>query len=65
MISKNLSGVFLLEKSKGQENIAIPIYARITINGQITIISTKQNIQDTYWDQSIGRVLTMEGMIFH
>jgi site-specific recombinase XerD len=60
MISKTFQVSFFLRRAKAKKSIEIPIYAKITINGQTTIISTKQYVQEIYWDSSIGRVLPVD-----
>ena len=57
MISKTFQVSFFLRRAKTKKSIDIPIYARITINSQTTIVSTKQHIQESYWDQTVGRAL--------
>lgn len=58
MISKTFSVSFLLRKEKARKGtVSIPIYLRITINGQTTMFSTKRSIPEQYWDKALSRVL--------
>jgi hypothetical protein len=51
------SVLFYAKKSKVLKNGNLPIYGRITVNGQRAEISTKFDVDETEWDASRGMAI--------
>jgi hypothetical protein len=57
MLGKNLSLHFYPKKPKSYESGAVPIYLRITIEGQVTELCTSRKCEVKSWDKRSERVI--------
>jgi len=55
MLSRNLTTLFYLKKRSGYLKGALPIYLRITVNGERFEISTKRECEPEKWNSVSGR----------
>ncbi len=53
---KTLNILFYLRKDKADINQLVPIYCRITVDGERAIFAIKRSISLNRWDSSKGRV---------
>lgn len=56
-INENLSILFWLWRSKASKDGAVPIYVRITVNGDRDGFSSGRKIQPNYWNEQTGTPL--------
>jgi Arm DNA-binding domain len=52
MLGKNFSLLFFLKKPKNYVSGNLPIYMRITVNGQAKEMTTSRNCDPEIWDQN-------------
>lgn len=55
MLSRNLAMLFYLKKRSGYVSGLMPIYLRITVNGERFEISTKRDCEPEKWNNGTGR----------
>ena len=57
MINNTFSISYYIRKSRARKNGKAPIYMRITIEGEVTEISTKRCIEPSRWNSNTSRVM--------
>jgi site-specific recombinase XerD len=57
-MNTTLSILFYAKKSKATTEGLIPIYLRVTINGQRFEVSTKRYVEESKWNSKLGKVKT-------
>ena len=55
MIGKNFSLLFFLKKPKNYVSGNMPIYMRITVNGQVKELTSSRKCDPVLWDQKSAK----------
>ncbi|AQX12703.1 hypothetical protein KRE40_04355 [Elizabethkingia meningoseptica] len=51
-----ISVLFYAKKSKAKNNLQVPVYLRITVNGKRSEFSTGKNVDPSKWNSEISRL---------